>query len=207
MALFKGKGELLRNHGQIIRSAALLLPAGLIILLGWWDGSAELLAFNRSAINRGEIWRLVTGNFVHFTQYHSLMNALGLTACAYFLFSTQPLHRWWLCFAVVLLGVGLGLYWLTPELEEYRGMSGAVYGVLAAGAVLNFSSNPVIYGVTLLLLAFKTVNEQLPSFDTEYLLTQIGVPVAVDAHLFGTVGGLVVAGLLLLGARWPARRI
>lgn len=183
-----------------------LLPSMVILVLAFLPDLSNHLAFKRDAIQGGAWWRLVTGNFVHFTYYHAVMNALGLGAFSCLLFAGMPLSRWLISFLMVNLAVGLGLFIFDTELYEYRGMSGAIYGVLAAGLVLTLTRRSWINGLVLVGLTGKLVYEQLPAFDANYLLAQVGAPVAANAHLFGAVTGAVV-GLLarLYNARLSRR--
>lgn len=167
------------------------------------------LRFERSAIADGELWRLITGHWVHLGWSHFLLNVVTLGILWGF---ARDLVRpfWW-----VLLWGGLcvsgGLWVWTPGLDGYVGLSGALHTLFVVGGLQLLARGEYRLGVVLgLAIAFKLGHEQmhgaLPS--SEYLS---GGPVIVDAHLYGAIGGLVWA--LLAGAcsvfrarRGPRRR-
>lgn len=185
-------------------SLSLTLGLTLVTLLlaaiqGW---SEPWLEFNRSAINQGQWWRLITGHWVHYGFYHLLMNATALLLCGYVLLIDLKPGHYIALLLTCLLAVGLGLYWGSPELGYYAGLSGVLHGLLVAGILLGLPQTPRLYGLALLVVTVKIVREQWPGFDTAHAL--LPVPVAVDAHLYGAAMGLVW-GLAVLLVRWRAR--
>lgn len=175
---------------------AYVLPPGLMILLALAGDAAEAaLAYQRDAILQGQWWRFYSGNLVHFTTYHTVINVAGLSFTAAFLFRYLPLKLWGACLLVIPLAVTLGIYGFDPQYTEYRGFSGVLYGVLAAGLLAAWRQQPLLYLVAFALLAGKIIYEQLPGYDRDYLLEQIGVPVATNAHLYGVCAGILVASV------------
>ncbi|MDQ2075112.1 rhombosortase [Marinimicrobium sp. ABcell2] len=164
--------------------AALMLVLG---LMPFW--SVPALEFNRTLITEGQWWRLLTGHWVHYGVYHLAMNAFAFVLCGYILLRHLPLSHYSLLTLTCLLGVGAGLYWLSPELHYYAGLSGALHGLLVAGVLLSFKDAPWIAAAVLVVLSAKLIQEQGASFDPEHPL--LPVPVAVDAHLYGAVIGFV----------------
>src|SRR5690606_8442270 len=96
---------------------------------------------------------------------------------------------------VCLSGVGLGLYYGDPNLELYAGFSGVLHGFIFAGLILNWREAPWFYALAGLALLGKLFNEQSAGFDTSHPL--LPVPVAVNAHLYGTLSGLFFALIIL----------
>lgn len=179
-----------------------LLSGCIFVLLHSASADALInLAYLREAIADGQWWRLLTGHFVHFTWYHAVMNAVGL-----FLVSCVLLYRQSLLSVLSInlflpLFISLGLWWLYQDIDHYRGYSGVLYGVIAAGLILEWAANRGIYTIALALLAAKIAYEQLPNYDVDYLVAEIGVPVAIEAHLLGFIGGLIFGMLVLVVRR------
>lgn len=188
------------------RVPLLIVAAGTlaIFLLIEWGGDRAVAAldFQRQAINQGEIWRLLTGNFTHFGEYHTWMNAAGLAALVGILFWYLPAG--WLAAGIVCvpIAVGVGLYWFA-DVDIYRGFSGANYGLLAMGLLLALPQQYKLYTLAYCVLLGKIIYEQLPGYDVDYLRSEIGVPVAIEAHLAGFCSGTVMGVLGL----WRQRRI
>jgi len=98
------------------------------------------------------------------------------------------------------LGVGLGLLVLDPQVGWYVGLSGILHGLFAASAIRLLSRKEWLGGLALTAaIALKLMWEQrFGDLGTAKLL---GVPVLVDAHLYGAVTGAVIVLALLLFRR------
>jgi rhomboid family GlyGly-CTERM serine protease len=94
---------------------------------------SSILQFDRSAIASGEIWRLFTSNFTHWSTNHLFWD---LSTFAGFLVALEMgligermdrmILLWW-----ILLGslfISLGVYVFEPHFELYRGLSGLSVG-------------------------------------------------------------------------------
>lgn len=162
------------------------------------------LAYLRGAIAEGQWWRLLTGHFVHFTGYHAAMNAVGLLFVSAVLLYRQSLLLMAGLNVFLPLFISFGLWWFHSDIDQYRGYSGVIYGLIAAGLILEWKANRGIHSLALVLLAAKIAYEQLPGYDVDYLMAEIGVPVAIEAHLWGFIGGIAF-GLVALVARRSRR--
>ena len=82
---------------------------------------SALLQYDRAAILQGEVWRLITGHFVHWTPSHLAWDLL-----AFIVLGAICLRRRWLFASVVMttaLIVSTFLLVLCPEVTMYRGLS------------------------------------------------------------------------------------
>ena len=185
-------GHLCRAPRQYLAVWVSLLLVALLLTLGFaGEGAAKWLAWQRPAIERGQWWRMLSGHFVHFTTYHAVMNSLGLMLLAYFLLWRMPFVQFAINLLLLPVVISLGLIVSDPNLTEYRGFSGTFYGLLIAGLVVDLPYNRLVSTVGIILLLGKVVYEQLPGFDDQYLIEQIGAAVSTDAHLIGVVTALV----------------
>ncbi len=171
-------------------NAVLLLLVGALSWLAGWQGAlAEVLSYERAAILQGQWWRLLTGHLVHGSALHWAMNLLGL-ALVFGLFERHERVIVTLLYLIFLaLVISAGLLILHPELIRYVGMSGVVHGLFACYAARTFLSGRRMAAIALLLLLAKLTTEQLagPGAGTQAL---VGLPVIVDAHLYGAVAGM-----------------
>ena len=160
--------------------------------------------------SRGHVYQLVSYIFLHGSILHLLFNGLGL-----FFFGPALEERWGTGkFLAFFLGTGVAGGVLAMLLEPNSlvpviGASGAVYGILAASAVL--FPNAVIYLYMIIPVRAKWLIIGLGAYEF-FMLFRGGVGVSHEAHLGGMIsGGLYVfASEKLLGYRirrwWRQRR-
>lgn len=102
-----------------------------VAVIVWLNPALSRFAiYDRSAVLRGEIWRLLTAPWVHFTPSHLAYDALALGLAGMLIAWRRYGSIGWLCGLTPLL-TGLVLLWLQPELQFYGGLSG-----LATAAVV-----------------------------------------------------------------------
>ena len=164
----------------------------------------EGLRFDRTGIRSGELWRLVSGHFVHLGWPHFALNAAGLALVWYLVGEAHNLRQWAIIGAISIVVMDAGLWIFDPGLQWYVGLSGLLHGILAAGLVTRLRSPDMETILLLLLLLSKLVWEQvigpLPGSEAT-----AGGAVVVNSHLFGTVGGVVasIAFRIRVGGETP----
>lgn len=157
----------------------------------------EALRFQRAAIGAGELWRLLSAHLVHLGPTHLALNLAGLVLVALLVGGSLSLGAWGGVLVVCALATAAGLWWFAPETDWYVGLSGLLHGLLAAGAARAIARGVerVFHALLVALLALKLTWEQIVGA-LPGTAALSGGTVIVDAHLFGTVGGLIAAGLL-----------
>lgn len=184
-----------RNQKWLISLVVAVIAVAILLL----HGGSEL-RYDRADILHGQIWRLFTGNFVHANWRHLAADMAGLaiwTALAGYL---ETRRSYLILLVGSGLGVGLGLLLLDPHVGWYVGLSGILHGLFAASAIRLLSRKEWLGGLSLLAaLMLKILWEQrFGDLGTAKLL---GVPVLVDAHLYGAVTGVVIVLALLFFRR------
>ncbi len=170
-----------------------LLPALIIATSTMLEllGFTELWQYDRVAIESGEYWRLLSGNFVHLSLNHLLLNAAGFLLVAALVWRYYTTKEWLLILLVSSLAVCGGLYLLTPELRWYVGLSGILHGLLLAGACVEVQRYPHTGWPLLLLVVAKLLYEQfygsMPGSEWA-----AGGHVVVESHLYGGAAGLLM---------------
>ncbi len=129
---------------------------------------------------------------------HAVLNGLGLVLMwALFARDYSPL-RWLAIYLTSALAISAGLWFFDPEIEWYVGASGALHGVMTAGTLAHLRRRDLDGWILAVFIIAKLSYEQFAG----------SMPFAgaantvVDAHLYGAVGGLVLA-LFLRSRRDP----
>lgn len=164
--------------------APLLLPEN---ALGW-------LEYHREDILAGEVWRLLSGHWVHFSARHAIQDGIALAALAYALGGERRPLRRLLLIALLLSGL---LLFAAPDMVAYRGTSGLVMAL--AGMLLSalWTTRPTWRpGVAALavLLSGKILADAL-GMGGDLVGLPDGVQVAWEAHAAGLALGLLAEKL------------
>jgi rhomboid family GlyGly-CTERM serine protease len=185
----------------------LTVAAVVAVLTGLWlagPAITEALRYERAAVLGGQWWRLATGHLVHADAAHLAWNLAG-AALVWWLFAAEYSWRGW-C-AIVLASataIDLGFVVLQPGLDWYVGLSGVLHGCMAAGlaAWLARARDPLVVAIAAIFaakLAWEHWRGPLP-----FTAGTLALPVIVEAHSYGALGGLAAAALLLVRRRRSA---
>ncbi len=158
----------------------------------------QQLALAHDPVSNGEIWRLITSQFVHLGFNHTILNLVGyLIISASFREDILPKEEA-ISLMICTLGVGLGIYWFNPEIDWYVGLSGAIYGLLAHYLIIGWKRSPTLSLFFGVFLIGKFVYEQFISGPDTVTAEVIGGKVAIDSHLYGAITGTAIGIISLL---------
>lgn len=178
-----------------------LLVALLLLIVYFSPEKGKLLlTFERELILQGQWWRLLTGQWVHWGVMHTLMNIAGVWLLWLLFAEYSTGWRYLLVIVFIMLASNFGMLLFDPKIEHYVGFSGTLYGLFAWGAVHDIR-HKVPFGWLLLAGVCVKVGYDV-IFGAVSLVGQSADNLAVSAHLFGVVGGL----LLALASYKPWRR-
>lgn len=113
------------------------ISAGLVAAMlaaQWLPGAAELLSYDREAVARGELWRLVTGHLVHYSWGHLTNSVLVLLPAAWLIESRRGSDLLFLALSAAGC-VGMALVLTEPDIAEYRGASAIGLALLVYAAL------------------------------------------------------------------------
>ena len=187
----RGLGAFLKSlNGDRGYGWALLGVCALLGLIEWGGEPVRAAwSYQRTAIAAGEWWRVLTAHFVHLDANHALLNTLGLVLMwALFARDYSPL-RWVAIYLVSSLAISLGLYLFDPQIEWYVGASGALHGVMTAGTLAHLRRRDldgwILAAFIVAKLSYEQIAGSMPFAGSAHTV--------VDAHLYGAIGGLVLA--------------
>lgn len=164
---------------------------------------SEALRYDRTAVDGGQWWRLLTCNFVHLGWWHWLLNALSIGLLVLLCPERASLSSWLGRLIVIGAGMSLCLHGFTPRLSYYVGLSGLVYGLFALGFVRQIVAGDRFAIACLAFIAARIVWELIigaPASEVEL----IGGAVVAESHLYGVFSAIAYGIATGLFRRPPA---
>ena len=161
----------------------------------------EALAYTRDGVAAGEVWRLVSGHFVHLGWTHMWLNLAGLVLVVWLVGGVFNWVRWLTVLGLTILTIDLGFWILYPSLTWYVGLSGLLHGLLVGGLFRGVVERDKESVILLAFVLAKLAWEQLGGGPLPGSEATSGGSVVVNAHLYGTVGGVLAGALLWRSAR------
>lgn len=176
------------RHGSRLRLPWPLFALAAITLVLYALGPQEGLIYDRTAIAQGELWRLVTGHWIHSDSQHLMLN---VTAFVLLGTAWRPSARELLTGLMAGIGaVSAALFWLMPALSYYCGLSGVLNTalVLALVRLWQDTRHPLIVAVAIGAMCKIVVELALQ----QSLFSQTLWPPVPEAHLAGFLAGVVL---------------
>jgi rhomboid family GlyGly-CTERM serine protease len=159
--------------------------------------SSDYLAFDRLQIQQFEWWRLISGNLLHTNINHLLLNLSAVFLLWALHGQYFNLKQYTLMFVILCFTTTLMIYIFTPNLQWYVGLSGVLHGVFLIGAYFDIKQGLKTGWWLLIGVILKVSHEQYFGASQE-IADLINASVAIDAHLFGSLSGLAIIGVLQL---------
>ncbi len=183
-----------RDQGGLRLPWFTLLLAGAAVVIYAIAGPAPAgLLFDRAALARGEVWRLLTAHLVHSDRAHLAWNLAALVPLGALL-ELRAGCRGWRYLGVLAIGafaVDAWLWWLEPDLALYCGLSGILNSLFAALAVTLWRETR--HPAFLLALAGNLVKIAVEAANGAALLPTTIWASVPGAHLAGLAAGLAFA--------------
>ncbi|CAG9001568.1 MAG: hypothetical protein CENE_03591 [Candidatus Celerinatantimonas neptuna] len=149
------------------------------------------LSWDRQLIlKQDQLWRLLSGIFVHANIWHALMNiaALGLISL---LFASAFKWHQWLILIISLTIIANSLLLLQTQTIDYVGLSGVLHGIVVYCALTLYHKRPIESRFILTGVVIKLILEEwLPHGLGDQRL--IGMPVATRVHLFFSITAVLL---------------
>lgn len=168
----------------------LLLSA--ILLLNLLSPEIEnLLDLKHKPIHQGQWWRILSSQVIHLSFNHTLLNFAGYAFVVFSFRDEIPPSREITILLISAIGVGLGIYFLNPEMYSYVGLSGAIYGVLVAYVIIGINKTPGLSFIFLAFMVGKFTFEYFNGGASSETEKFIGGRVASESHLYGAITGIL----------------
>lgn len=167
-----------------------------IAVLSLWRGLSDAIAYDRDIFDVNHAWMLLTCHLSHLSFNHAVVNFLGM-ALLLVAFAGEVSGKE---SAILMLGcalmTGLGIHYFSHYIDRYYGFSGIIHGVLVGELLITITRFVWLHSIVILGIIGKVCYEWLGYGNLISSAEFIGGDVAVDAHLYGLLTGLVIGGLL-----------
>jgi membrane associated rhomboid family serine protease len=142
-------------------------------------------ALSRAAIHDGEVWRLVTAGFLHYTFFHILFNMYALYILGTLLEPVIGRLRFAIIYGVSLLAGSFGALLLSPN-GLTVGASGAVFGLMGSAffVLRHRGVDPMRSGLGVWIFLNLAITFAVPH-------------ISVGGHIGGLVGGALATLIMI----------
>lgn len=172
--------------------ALTLFIVGISIIAYGCPRFSDFLVYDRQNILCGELWRLLTAPFVHFSLSHMFWDSLLFGSAGFAIGAAGYRGFWLVCiFAIIIPSL---IFLLTlPELERYGGLSGLATGAVAyfcLCSALKTRKKRMLWLAILVGMGAKIVAET--TLNAPLFVKTSGIPFRVlpSVHIFGYLGAL-----------------
>lgn len=163
------------------------------------ESFTQVFVYHKELITQGEVWRLLTGHLLHTNGFHLLLNLAALIMLWILHGHFYTIKNTCILFILCAMSTSLGIYYFTPSLTQYVGLSGVLHGVFVFGAIMDIIAKDKTGYLLFIGVWLKIAHEQIYGASSD-VSNLIEASVAVDAHLWGAVGGLLftcIYGILM----------
>jgi rhomboid family GlyGly-CTERM serine protease len=189
------------NHTA--KEIKLQYPKLLLCTLGFWLICALIQYFNLGdwasldigKTRQGELWRMLSGHFVHLDWQHYTMNMVGLSLCIAVFYKDLSAKHWFFSAIFIAIFSSSGLLFIYDGLSRYVGFSDVLHGWILVGTIAIFHKEPKLSIIVFVLFWLKILEENLNlQFFTSY---GVSGHVAKESHILGAVGGMIYGVLFI----------
>ena len=138
-------------------------------------------------VKRGEYYRIFTAGFMHIRPYHILMNCIALYNLGSGIEEYLTSIKFFIILILSIIGSSIACTLLSREDSVTIGISGGVFGLLAAYIVILYKLN---------LLANPEIYTQITSVLITNLIISLMPGVSWQGHLGGFITGALLAFFL-----------
>jgi len=184
-----------------------LAVIGLAVVVSAVPVLSQWLVFDRAAIIDGQWWRLITGNWVHFSTDHVLADGIAVGVAGALIERREGMRLVWL-YAAAAGVVGVAVFLLAPAVAQYGGLSGVACGVVGYLALNEIKRSSIRRWLPILVLALLVakVEWEYATGRALFVNTHDGMVVLPLAHVAGLLSGFGYWTALIV-RRWAGAPI
>jgi len=152
----------------------------------------EYFRYERDWLSSGQVWRIVSAHWVHVGWVHLLLNSLALAICVSLTAPGWSAWRWVTVTLCMALGISILMTLYSPEVHNFAGHSGILYGLYVLGGLGLYPRDRLIAVLVVAAIVIKVLMEQFSFYDFN-TGNLIGARVVVDSHMYGLLMAIAIA--------------
>jgi len=155
------------------------------------DTLSQAFIYQRDLVSNGELWRIFTGHIFHTNGYHLLLNICAVVLLWALHGQFYKPRSYLLLLLISAVTTSIGIHYYSLDIHRYVGLSGVLHGIFIWGAFMDIKHKDKTGYLLLVGVLIKISHEQIygASDDVAQL---ISASVAINAHLWGALGGLII---------------
>ena len=154
---------------------------------------ASLFVYDREAIFRGELWRLITSHFVHFGSVHLIYNLVVFGIAGWIIEYKRYRYFKLLCL-LMACSISTTLLFFKPNMIYYGGLSGIACGCIIYGSLLCLKEPSPWRTMSMLTIIFLSAKISLETYNAGSLLPYWGtlnfIPIPLS-HIIGSLTAIM----------------
>jgi rhomboid family GlyGly-CTERM serine protease len=168
----------------------------LCIALSKVNALASLFVYDREAIFRGELWRLVTSHFVHFSDLHLIYNIFVFGIVGWIV-EYKGFKFFKLLWVLMACSISATLLLIKPDMIYFGGLSGMACGYILYCSLLCLREPSPWRNISIFAIILLFVKIILETYNKGSVLPYLGVQTFIPMPLSHTVGSLTALIIFL----------
>ena len=159
--------------------------------------NTTIFHYQRDLFESGDLWRGISSHFLHTNFNHLILNLVAVVLLWALHGQFYTFANYTVVFIFSAIMATLGIHFFSPEINQYVGLSGVLHGFFIWGAFKDIEHKDKTGYLLLLGVLGKVIYEQIVGPNQE-VASLINATVAIDAHLWGMIGGAFVGVFSLI---------
>jgi len=155
------------------------------------DTLSKTFIYQRDLVSNGELWRVFTAHIFHTNGYHLLLNICAVILLWALHGQFYKPRSYLLLLLISAATTSIGIHFYSVDIYSYVGLSGVLHGIFIWGAFMDIKYKDKTGYILLIGVLVKILHEQFYGA-SEDVAQLISASVAINAHLWGALGGLII---------------
>jgi rhomboid family GlyGly-CTERM serine protease len=164
----------------------------MLLQLAYEYGHATVLIYHNNTSAITWLWQWLTPSLIHASWMHWFLNILNLIILVGLFYPTWSTQSLLLLFGLSSSSILCCLYYFSPHIHSYVGMSGVLYTLAVYGAIKSFQIHKFISSFVLIYISLKLFKHDLINKIMGVDKVFGNLIIATDVHWYGAIIGIVL---------------